>query len=522
MASPANVSIADRLDFLGLDTTGRAALSRARPLIEEALPGALDSLYDQVRRTPRLRGTSVDESQLQRARSADAARWSRLASGAVDQAQGASGAEANWRLAGDGRVLEALVRHLILKGAKSRGLFGGGVDGPALAEAVGALVKVAITDIESAAEARLEQAVRDAGAAAGERQSQDTDREAVVSALGSAMARMADGDLDATIPRPFAAEYEPLRDHFNTLIGHYAATLGQVTGGAGGIGANADQVVQATDTLSRRTEQQAASLAETAAALDQITATVKRTAAGARQANQAVAAARDEAERSGVVVSDAVGAMGQIEKSSTEISQIIGVIDEIAFQTNLLALNAGVEAARAGEAGRGFAVVASEVRALAQRSAEAAKEIKALISASSSHVGHGVDLVGATGKALQSISSKVAEIDSLVAGIAASAEEQSTGLQQVNTAVNQMDQMVQQNAAMVEQSTAASHALKAESAELERLLSMFRTAGGFVRPAPRPATSRSTPMPSPARAMADKVAKSFGQAPSRNDGWQEF
>jgi methyl-accepting chemotaxis protein len=424
-------------------------------------------------------------------------------------------------LDGHARSAQFKTREIILKGAKSKGLFGGGIDASAMADAVGAEIKAAFAEARAAVAAEFDRTERAAEVAAATHAS-NSDQETVVSALGAALARMSRGDLDCMISQPFPSQYEPLRGHFNALAEQLADTLGQVSVGTGGISANADQISQAADDLSRRTEQQAASLEETAAALDQITATVKKTASGARQANQAVASAKDEAERSGVVVSDAVGAMGKIEKSSSEISQIIGVIDEIAFQTNLLALNAGVEAARAGEAGRGFAVVASEVRALAQRSAEAAKEIKTLISASSQHVGQGVELVGAAGKALQSISGKVAEIDTLVAEIAFSAEEQSTGLNQVNIAVNQMDQMVQQNAAMVEQSTAASHALKAESAELGRLMARFQMGGaGQARPAPRAATTRHAPAASPARAMVQKVATSFG-ASSRDAGWQEF
>ncbi|MEO8113579.1 MAG: methyl-accepting chemotaxis protein, partial [Phenylobacterium sp.] len=192
---------------------------------------------------------------------------------------------------------------------------------------------------------------------------------------------------------------------------------------------------------------------------------------------------RSDADKGGEVVQQAVAAMGQIEKSSTQISQIIGVIDEIAFQTNLLALNAGVEAARAGDAGRGFAVVASEVRALAQRSADAAKEIKTLISTSSQQVGAGVQLVGETGEALQRIVGQVAEISTLVADIAVSAKEQSTALAEVNTSMNQMDQVTQQNAAMVEQSTAASHSLAEDAKALVGLVGKFRFAddGNVVR-----------------------------------------
>jgi methyl-accepting chemotaxis protein len=199
-----------------------------------------------------------------------------------------------------------------------------------------------------------------------------------------------------------------------------------------------------------------------------------------------VGRAKSEAGRSGEIVSQAIRAMSDIEESSSTISQIVGVIDEIAFQTNLLALNAGVEAARAGDAGKGFAVVAQEVRALAQRSAEAAKEINTLIANSRTFVAQGVDLVGKAGQALEHIAGQVAQIDSLVSEIAASAQEQSTGLGEVNTAVNQMDQVVQQNAAMVEQSTAATHALRKESANLAALVSRFdgstQSADAYVAP----------------------------------------
>ncbi|OYX93182.1 MAG: hypothetical protein B7Y78_08915 [Caulobacter sp. 35-67-4] len=237
-----------------------------------------------------------------------------------------------------------------------------------------------------------------------------------------------------------------------------------------------------------------------------------------------MADAKSEAQRSGEVVGRAIRAMGQIEDSSRQIGQIIGVIDEIAFQTNLLALNAGVEAARAGEAGRGFAVVASEVRALAQRSAEAAREIKALISESSKQVSEGVSLVGETGQALQSIVGKVAEIDSIIAAISASANEQAVGLAQVNIAVNQMDQVVQQNAAMVEESTAASHALKGETADLVRLVGTFQTSG--IRP---PQTGSAVPTASVVpqgqaqiRMLRPAGSARLGSTASANQPWAEF
>ncbi|WP_288431728.1 methyl-accepting chemotaxis protein, partial [uncultured Agrobacterium sp.] len=225
--------------------------------------------------------------------------------------------------------------------------------------------------------------------------------------------------------------------------------------------------------------------------------------------------------QSGNVVRKAVVAMEQIEKSSSEISNIISVIDEIAFQTNLLALNAGVEAARAGEAGKGFAVVAQEVRELAQRSANAAKDIKALITTSNTQVQQGVELVGETGRALETIVTEVQEINRHVMAIVESAQEQSSGLQQINTAVNQMDQDTQKNAAMVEESTAASHSLAREAASLNQLLGQFKLAGSYEAPV-RAVTQAERPAPSPARALSRKIASAFNGNAAVKQDWEEF
>ncbi len=296
----------------------------------------------------------------------------------------------------------------------------------------------------------------------------------VVDAIGEGLDQLAQGAMTFRLDRSFAQDYEKLRVDFNGAMAKLADTLVAVATNTSAIRSGTGEISTAADDLSRRTEQQAASLEETAAALDEVTATVRKTSRSAIHARDVVGAAKDRAEQSGAVVRRAVDAMMEIERSAKEIGQIIGVIDEIAFQTNLLALNAGVEAARAGEAGRGFAVVASEVRALAQRSADAAKEIKRLISASGRHVEQGVGLVGDTGAALQTILDQVAELNTIVVEIAASAQEQAAGLDQINTAINQMDQVTQQNAAMVEQSTAASHALSRETAELARTVGRFK------------------------------------------------
>ena len=292
--------------------------------------------------------------------------------------------------------------------------------------------------------------------------------------LASGLRRLANGDLTASLIEPFNEEFEGLRADFNAAVAQLRETLIAVSNASGAIDGGAREIGQSADDLSRRTEQQAASLEETAAALDQITANVTNSSTRAEEARVMAKEANDSATQSGAVVGQAVNAMQRIEQSSVQVSNIIGVIDDIAFQTNLLALNAGVEAARAGEAGKGFAVVAQEVRELAQRSAKAAREIKDLIRQSSEEVHVGVDLVSKTGEALRTIGSYVAAINQHMDAIAISSREQSTGLSEVNTAVNQMDQVTQQNAAMVEESNAASASLVSETRKLSTLIGQFQ------------------------------------------------
>ena len=305
-----------------------------------------------------------------------------------------------------------------------------------------------------------------------------TERVVAVKEIGAGLSRLADQDLTYEIAREFNPSFENLRLDFNRSVENLRNALQQIARGADSIGSGTRSITTASDDLSQRTERQAASLEETAAALDEITAVVKKSAAEAIHARQVASAADDDAKKSTVVVHQAVEAMNAIAKSARQISQIIGVIDEIAFQTNLLALNAGVEAARAGDAGRGFAVVASEVRALAQRSAEAAKEIKSLISSSTAEVENGVALVAETGKSLERILAQVVDINGIIGNIASGAQEQLAGLQQVNTAVNDMDRVTQQNAAMVEETTAASHALAEDTAQVVALIGQFRIETG--------------------------------------------
>ena len=298
----------------------------------------------------------------------------------------------------------------------------------------------------------------------------------VVETIGSALERLADGDLTVCVPA-LGEEYEKLRRDFNSAVDALKTTIAAIAESTAVVNGSASEISRAANDLSQRTEQQAASLEETAAALDEITAAVQNSTSRADEAKRMVSEARTGAARSSEVVRNAIDAMGRIESSSSKIGEIIGVIDDIAFQTNLLALNAGVEAARAGEAGKGFAVVAQEVRELAQRSANAAKEIKTLINASSTEVSAGVTLVEETGTSLADIERRVNEINDRIVAIATGAQEQAVGLREINTAVNQMDQMTQQNAAMVEETSAASQTLAQESGQLAGRIAHFQLAG---------------------------------------------
>ncbi len=353
-----------------------------------------------------------------------------------------------------------------------------------------------------------------------------TGRVRAVEAIGEGLAQLARNNLTYQIEHTLHPAFDSLRNDFNRSVQQLQTTMAQVAASSETVKAGSEQIAASSDDMSRRIEQQAASLEQTAAALDQVTATVKRSAEGMVQAATAASDAKAGALRSGDVMAEAAAAMTDIEQSSGKITQIIGVIDEIAFQTNLLALNAGVEAARAGDAGRGFAVVAQEVRALAQRSAEAAKEIKGLIATSSDGVKRGVKLVGDTASALSGISGKVAEIDGLISEVAQASKEQATGLSEVNTAINQMDQVTQQNAAMVEEATAAAAGLKNETNDMAALMAQFRLGESDTAPEAAPARLRIVPQPGAAsRERAPKAAKvrraGNAQAAVRQD-WEEF
>ena len=461
--------------MLNQDERGMAALSQAEPKIEELTANAT-AFNDALTKDMNARSDALT-AESKRTVVLNAL----LALGGIALGIGAAIWIATAKIS---RPLNLLAERM---GRLANGDLDIPVEGQARGDEVGLMAKAVQVFKDNGLKARgLEvdadrlraEAETERGRTEAERRRTEAEQAMVVSTLADSLGRLAQGDLTMRINAEFNGQYLQIKTDFNAAVESLRDAMSAITIATREIRGGSDEIATASDDLSKRTEQQAASLEETAAALDQITATVRRSADGAHQASAAASAARSDAERSGAVVSETVSAMGEIEKGSGQINQIIGVIDEIAFQTNLLALNAGVEAARAGDAGRGFAVVAQEVRALAQRSAEAAREIKTLIANSSAQVERGVRLVGDTGQALAGIVAKVAEIDSLISTIAQSSQEQATGLNQVNTAVNQMDQVTQQNAAMVEEATAAAANLNTQAGELARLVGRFQIGGG--------------------------------------------
>jgi methyl-accepting chemotaxis protein len=489
-------ALVDRLTFMQLGAEAQGALAASQDIVLGALPDALEAFYRQVRATPETLRFFRDETHISGARTRQIDHWRAIAAGRFDadfmaavtqvgETHARIGLEPRWYIGGYAIVLEHLLGKLIEAHWPKGALIGGRASPKALKAQAGAIAKAVMLDMDLAIAVYLEAA--EASRKRAEAEVLHTERQRVVKTVGEAMAALSRGDLTHEMPDDMPEEYAQLRADYQAAVDSLAQAVAAIRKASDAMEGGAQEITTASQDLSYRTEQQAASLGETVETVGQIVDAVRQSADNARQAAEAASTARGDAERSGEIMAQAIAAMQRIEASSTQIGQIIGVIDEIAFQTNLLALNAGVEAARAGDQGRGFAVVAQEVRALAQRSAEAAKEIKGLIAGSSTEVEHGAKLVKDTGSALHSIVERVGHIDGLIADIAGAARDQSENLDQVNAMVGKMDQTTQHNAAMAEESNAAAASLQGQSQELSRLVSYFRVRGGMAAATGAPA-----------------------------------
>lgn len=507
-----------RLSFFGIDRKDYASFSRILKLLQKHAPAALGEFYEKIAATPEVAKFFRSPQHMDHARDKQFNHWVQLFSNEIGEnyfskaeqignVHARIGLAPTWYIGGYAMVLEQVIHEAIAGSPLAR------LAGNRMAKTIGTLVKCALLDMDIALSSYF--------------RAEEAQRLAVISQVGQALESLAKGDFTVQLeglPPAFAK----LEQDFDFMRTRISETLTQVSQTAESINTGSIEISQASDDLSSRTEQQAASLEETAAAMHQLNDGVRETAEGAAHVNQSVSTAHADATRGGEVVKEAVAAMDDIERSAQEIAKIINVIDGIAFQTNLLALNAGVEAARAGDAGKGFAVVANEVRALAQRSADAAKHIKELISESSRQVTRGVELVGQSGEALDSIVRKVAEIAGLAGNISELAAAQSNSLQQVNTAVSEMDKMTQQNAAMVEQSTAAARSLAAEADQLTGLVSRFALQGGTAAQGSATVRDIHRAKPAPRRAARASVrpvvqgnlAVAINSDPSED--WSEF
>jgi methyl-accepting chemotaxis protein len=499
----------ERLEFYELDRADSSTFRRVKRSLGRHVNRALEKFYRKVGGIPELKGFFSDSSRLQYAKNAQHSHWMKIfGDGLTDdymkravgvgQVHARIGLEPKWYVGGYALILEEMIHGMI-----SPGLLRFVPGRRKLARDVAALVKVSLLDIDVALSTYFVDA-------------EEKVRGVVLGQMGSALKRMAEGDL-TTQMSGLPAEYAQVEQDFNAATAALRETLLAVSSSVSVISSGSGEIRTGADDLASRTEEQAASLEETAAAMRAATDMVQETTRSAVAVNAEMAKMQAEATEGGVIVGKAVGAMDSIEKSSSEIGKIITVIDGIAFQTNLLALNAGVEAARAGDAGKGFAVVAHEVRALAQRCADAAQEIKTLISNSTEHVDNGVKLVGETGTMLTRIVERVGEVSQVITRIAASAESQSASMIQVNSAVGDMDKMTQQNAAMVEQTAASARSLASEAQDLAEKVGRFQlgqqNAMPVARSAFRPAPKRPARVPMVSGNLALKADE---------EDWSEF
>lgn len=484
-------ALKQRLDFIELDDGARAALREMRPTISVLLSGALDRFYGKLAKTPAVSSFFADKSHMNHAKKRQEDHWANLAGGNFDEAyvkgvmavgktHARIGLEPRWYIGGYALLMSDLIKGLMDKQWPS--MFAR-QQGKALAEKLAAVVKAAMLDMDYSISVYLEALEEKRLKLEQERAKAESDQTIALDHLRRGLEALSNGDLEATLPAEMPGRFKDMAEDYNRAVAALRTSFASVRATTGEILQGTDVIAKGSDDLALRTAQQAAGVEESSAALQQLSVSVGQTAANAEKASDAVRDTQQKAKNSGELVNSAVSAMAGIEKSSTEIAKIIGVIDEIAFQTNLLALNAGVEAARAGDAGKGFAVVAQEVRQLAQRTADAAKEIKKLISESSVQVNEGVGIVSSTGEALSDMITRIDIINRFVADIAAAARDQATGVNEVSVAIRNMDTITQQNSGMVERTSSETRRLRSEVESLVDLLQRFRT-GGHERSVP--------------------------------------
>ena len=479
--------LAERMKFIGFDEDSRRRLLTLSPLIEREAVIGVDRFYRQVRADSSAHALFSDERQFNHARDGQVAHWKSISEATFDAAyfqtvrrvglgHAQMGVEPRWYIAGYATVLEHLVQ-AALQAHWPRNWLGraSGAACDDLGKTIGALIKATFIDMDVALAAHRH--ASEEARLKGEAQAIWRERTMVTDTIGLGLAKLAQKDLSHRIEEDLPDAYQSLKNDFNLAIGQLAEALGQVVVNAQTVHDGMQNISTASQELAGRTDKQAAQLEQTSAALNEITSAVAKTALDARQAQTAMRAAQTEAEHSGEVVQRSVATMDKISSSSKEIGQIVSLVDEIAFQTNLLALNAGVEAARAGDVGRGFAVVASEVRALALRSADAAKQIRSLIGTSTGHVKEGVALVAEAGASLERIVEHVTTINRGIEEIAETAAVQADGLRRVSESVGQIDKLTQQNTQMAEQATSATVDLLRESEQLAGMIGQFEISG---------------------------------------------
>lgn len=530
MHGNAQTKLHERLDFVGLDAKQRQALSSLSSVISGSLGQALDVFYAKARVHPETARFFSNEAHIQHAKGRQVRHWDTIASAkfddtyvdavtAIGRTHARLGLEPRWYIGGYALILERIIRTVVdseLPGILSRS------KRDKVGNGISAVVKAALVDMDYAISVYLDVLEQERAKAEEEQLRLKQDQDVALSALDRALETLASGNLTCPLRENVASNFQTLKDNYNSSLSSLNSAISEIYQAVELVSAQSHEISAATNDMARRTEKQATALEETAAALEEISTISRQAQDRTLEIQGLVRRSAMEALDSGTVVEEAIKAMSQIESSSKEMTEIISVIDEIAFQTNLLALNAGVEAARAGDQGKGFAVVAQEVRELAQRSAKAAKEISTLIGKSSEDVVRGVGLVNRTGIALKSIGHQVQAIDEHMASITKSSQEQSTGIAEINAAVGHMDNITQQNAAMVEESSAATAKLSAEATKLASLVAGFQV---DEVPMPRSVPSpRSTIGKPPVRQLIRAVNSSFGGTAHTVAGqsWEEF